>query len=206
MHKMLFGFLSAFIIFGRVHTAAMAVTEPSFHSCENLTGNPLVQYSEGTHGVPGDSRTFTGSDEVFLVEDKFVVQCLCSNEAGGIQSNWWKFGDSLTETDVQVLVKSGWVYVPNGSLWGLDGAEYLVKNVGFSCGGRGGTDVPDDNDDDHDDDDDSSSSSSSDGRGGMVLGASTMAATGNAMIIFGMLVVGLLLLLVGGKNPVQPKK
>lgn len=158
---------------------------PSFPSCPNPGGELIASYDSGIHGVPGDATEFTGSDQVFKLNDTQVVQCLCPDSGSGVQTLWWK-DSGLSEDEISVITKQGWIRIPNGSLWGLDDAQYFAKNSNFNCKDNG-----DDHHDDDDDDDDhghsngksthksSSSSSSSTSTGGQVLGASTLAATGS---------------------------
>lgn len=158
---------------------------PSFPACPNPGGQLIASYDDGVHGIPGDAGVYTGADQVFKINDSQVVQCLCQDNGEGIQTIWWK-DPGLTSAEVSVIQKQGWIRIPTGSLWGLDDAQYFAKNSAFSCGGGNGG-SSDDNDDDDDDDDTGRSngsssrrsSGSSSGRGGQVLGATTLAATGN---------------------------
>lgn len=113
---------------------AFAVTTPDFPACTNPTGNLKVQYNEGTHGVIGNSAEFKGKDSVYNVNDSQVLQCLCTEDEQGIQTNWWKIS-SLNDAEIQTLKNLGWYYVPNGTLWGLDNAAYMAKNSDYECGG-----------------------------------------------------------------------
>ncbi len=178
MKKILFFFL-LFVQFLFTPSSVSAVNAPQFVGCENVSGTPSVSYSQGIHGVAGDTTTYTGSDEVYYLNSEQVVQCLCSDTAGGIQSNWWKVVDISFE-EIQLFTRTGWVYIPNGSAWGLENSPYLVENKKFHCSARGG-----------------GTSSNSNGQ---VLGASVLAATGTQTILFSILVIGLILLLVSKKN------
>ena len=120
---------------------AFAVTTPDFPACTNPAGSLKVQYNEGTHGVVGNTSEFKGKDSVYNVNDSQVLQCLCTSDGQGIQTNWWKIS-SLNDSDIQILKNKGWYFVPNGSLWGLDNAPYMAINKSYTCvGGIGGGDV-----------------------------------------------------------------
>lgn len=144
-----------------------AITTPDFPTCTNPEGSLRVQYNEGTHGVVGKSSEFRGKDSVYTVNDSQVLQCLCTDDGQGIQTNWWKIS-SLTDSQVQTLKNLGWYLVPNGASWGLDSAQYMAKNSNYSCKDGVG--------------------------GGDVLG---LASTGNSAFIFGVFISGLVLLLSG---------
>ena len=145
-----------------------AVTTPSFPACSNPQGNLRVEYSTGTHGVPGNTNTYTGSDAVYNLTDSTLAQCLCLDTGQGIQTNWWKVS-SLNQSEIDILVNSGWTFIPDGSLWGLDPEPYLTQNSDYTCGGTGGGDVLG-------------------ASVGQVLG---LAATGDNLTVYALVVVGL---------------
>lgn len=120
-------FISAFV------APAFAVTDPNFPSCLNPQGQLKVAYTQGTHGVPGDTNTYNGSDSVYTIDEATTTQCLCTVNGSGIQTNWWKVS-SMSEEQVSVLVNQGWIFIPDGSAWGLENAPYLAKNLNFACG------------------------------------------------------------------------
>ncbi len=166
---------------------SLAVNTPSFQSCINPQGEIKVSYESGTHGIPGDSATYTGRDTVYRLSDETLAQCFCSANGDGIQTNWWKVS-SLSDDEVETLRSQGWNYIPNGSLWGLEDAPYLAKNDRYSCAGGGIG-------------------------GGDVLGASTtagkalgLATTGNALYIVSVISSGLLLLAAGSILSIKKKK
>jgi hypothetical protein len=156
-------------------SSVSAVDAPNFPQCANPGGSVIARYDSGVHGVPGDATTYTGKDSVFKLNDAQVVQCLCPDSGSGVQTLWWK-NPGLSVEDEAKIISQGWVRVPNGSLWGLDQDVYFAKNSNFNCneGGTGGVNGSSD----------SKSSSSSNGLGS-ILGATTLAGTGNAMTIFG---------------------
>lgn len=147
-------------------SAAQAVTTPDFPNCANPQGTLKVSYDEGVHGIVGRSAEYKGSDSVYQVNDNTLLQCFCSEDGNGIQTNWWKI-DSLTEDEIQTLKNLGWSYVPNGALWGLEDAVYMAKSDEYACSGSEESDA---------------------GTGGQVLG---LATTGNIGTLYGFLIAGL---------------
>jgi len=139
-----------------------AVTPPEFPSCVNPQGTVRVSYSSGTHGVPGVTTSYQGSDTVYNISDNALSQCLCTDDGEGIQTNWWKVS-SLTANEIESFKSQGWILVPDGSVWGLENVAYLTKNANYSCRGIGGV------------------------GGGDVLG---LAATGNIKVIYVLLLIG----------------
>lgn len=157
-----------------------AATPPNFPSCSAPQGSVIASYPSGTHGVPGNSSELTGSDTVYVVSEAATLQCFCSDNGSGIQTNWWK-ATGLTENEISVLTAQGWVYIPDGSVWGLDKAPYLALSAAYSCkqGGTGGGGGSSSN----------NNSSSSNIGGGQVLSAETgevlgLADTGNIVKIY----------------------
>lgn len=165
---------------------AFAVSTPNFSSCGNPQGNLKVSYDSGVHGIVGHTGVYQGSDKVYTLSDTTLMQCYCDGN-GGIQTDWWKVSE-LDPSEIEELKSQGWIYIPNGALWGLDEAPYLAKNSNFGCGGG---------------------SSSSGGGGGSssggeaVLGVSaggnitTFASTGNLGMIVTLLGFGISSLLIG---------
>jgi hypothetical protein len=155
-------------------TSAYAITEPSFPSCINPQGTLKANYTSGTHGVPGDTKTYTGSDSVYKLTNSTLIQCLCPTDGNGIQTNWWKVS-GMSENDINSLKNNGWIFIPNGSVWGLDNEPYLTKNLKYSCiGGIGGV--------------------SAQKNLGDVLG---LASTGNVASVYFYLISGVTLLVLG---------
>lgn len=157
-----------------------AAVPPDFPSCVSPQGSLKVEYNQGTHGVIGNSNEFKGKDSVYTINENQTMQCLCTDNGQGIQTNWWKIS-SLSESDIQILKNSGWFFIPNGALWGLDDAQYMAINKSYSCSGSG---------------------NSTGGIGGQVLGASAggvlgLATTGNTLFILSIILSGLILLSLG---------
>lgn len=156
-----------------LHSVVIAQTVPSFSSCTNPQGSVKADNPSGTHGIVGESGNYSGSDTVYRLSGDTLTQCFCSQNNQGIQTNWWKI-TSLSPGDIAVLEREGWIYVPNGKLWGLDEGAYLAKNAPYVCsggrvGGASATNVGD------------------------VLG---LATTGNMPLLLGLLAIGLLSLLI----------
>ncbi|MEK7165253.1 MAG: hypothetical protein AAB874_00400 [Patescibacteria group bacterium] len=122
-------------------TPVQAVVIPSFPACTDPQGSKKVSYSDGTHGIVGSTATYEGSDTVYTLDGDRLVQCFCPKSgATGVQSNWWK-AVNLSNDDIGVLKNDGWNYVPNGALWGLENAPYVVKNNEYACLGTGGGEI-----------------------------------------------------------------
>ena len=170
--------LLAFVFAG----VASAQTPPDFPACSNPQGTLDKNYTSGIHGVVGDPNTYSGADGVYGVDAVRTLQCFCSDAGNGIQTNWWRVG-SLTQDEIDTLVKLGWNYVPDGSVWGLNSEAYMAKNSPYACGG----------------------SSSSQTRGAVLAAASTstsgsvlgLASTGEALTFYGLIVLGFASILLG---------
>lgn len=116
----------------------LAITPPSFPSCLNPQGEIKAHYDSGVHGIPGRSNEYRGSDTVLKLSDETLSQCLCTENGEGIQTNWWK-ASSLSDSDIAVLKNLGWIYIPSGSVWGLEDTRYMAFNSTYACrGGQGG--------------------------------------------------------------------
>lgn len=176
-----------------------ATSIPTFPSCLNPQGTIKVNYNNGNHGVPGDTSSYSGIDTVYYLTEDTLTQCLCPENGNAIQTNWWKI-DQLSEKEIKEFTGQGWIYVPDGSAWGLDESTYLAQNIKYSCvGGKGGS--SNGNSSTHN----SSSSNTSSGSqsSGQANGASTggnilgLASTGNIMSIYIFIIFGISLLLSG---------
>jgi len=130
--------------------AAISSAEvPNFPSCLSPQGNLKVSYDSGIHGIVGQSGEFSGTDQVYTVSDTTLIQCFCASSGAGIQTDWWKM-NSLSQDQIDQLVKLDWVYIPDGSAWGLESTAYLAKNSNYNClpattsggGGVGGGSTP----------------------------------------------------------------
>ena len=157
----------AFFLIVFVSSVSGNVNPPSFPSCLNPQGTVKASYNSGTHGVPGDATSYQGSDTVYSVSENSLIQCLCTDSGEGIQTNWWK-ASSLSSQEIESLKTQGWVFIPDGSAWGLEATSYLAKNSKYACRGAGGA--------------------------GEVLG---LAATGNIKLIYTLIFIGLLSMMFG---------
>lgn len=119
-----------------------AISVPSYPSCTFPTGEWKTHYDEGSHGIPGDMAQHLGEDDVYTINDTLTYQCFCADNGEGIQTNWWKI-PGLPQPDIDYLKRLGWVYVPDGNLWGLTGDPYMALSTTYDCsgGGVGGPDV-----------------------------------------------------------------
>lgn len=188
--KLLFSGILYIILLLAISPKAYAVSEPQFPTCVNPQGIIKVSYDSGVHGIVGSTATYSGKDTVYTLPDDNLMQCFCSTDGHGIQTNWWR-SSSITQAERDQLIASGWIYVPSGLPWGLTDDPYFAKNTEFSCnaqsgGGSGGGSS-------------SSSSSSSSVNGastviGQVLG---LASTGNMMFIASVFALGALSVLAG---------
>lgn len=207
MSKKLAIFIFSVLFAQLMSQPVQAVEVPAFPSCASPRGEVRVQYSDGTHGIVGSTSTYVGSDVVYTVTDDTILQCFCSVDGTGIQTNWWN-ASSLSEDQVAVLKAEGWFYVPAGNLWGLEASPYVAKNTSYSClpsPSASPTPAPSSSNSSNNS---SSSSSSSDSNGtgggstGSVLG---LATTGNALAIFLSLSAALCCLYLGlvrlGRTP-----
>ena len=154
-----------------VTSVSGTVSAPSFPSCENPQGNLKVSYSSGTHGIPGKTELFEGSDSVYSQDSGNLVQCFCPTiGAGGLQTNWWR-DPALTSNEIEDYKTRGWIFVADGLAWGLDPVAYLAKNSEYSCRAIGGGNPT----------------------VGDILG---LAATGNVKVIYGLLFIGMFSILM----------
>jgi hypothetical protein len=121
---------------------ALADEIPNYPTCANPQGVVVASYPDGTtHGIVGDSTQYTGKDIVYELNANSLQQCFCSIDGQGIQTNWWKIS-SLDPEQIQTLRNAGWIYVPNGALWGLQETPYLAQNSNYSCLGNNPTVTP----------------------------------------------------------------
>lgn len=116
-----------------------AVSEsPSFPLCPNPGGSQTSGYTTGDHGIAGKPGVYNGSDSVFKIDDNRTVQCYCDNTGNfGIQTNWWKVAN-ITQDEIDTFKNLGWIFIPDGSIWGLDPVPYLAFNSNNTCSGQVG--------------------------------------------------------------------
>jgi hypothetical protein len=171
-----------FLINGRL---VYAVDAPDFPACSNPQGVLKVTYDAGVHGIVGRTASYEGSDQVYLLDNSNLLQCFCSIDGAGIQTEWWKIG-SLDREQIETLKSLGWYYVPTGAVWGLEDTAYMAKNSDYACGSSNGGSSSSSGG--------GSSSSDSGVGGGGVLG---WASTGNKQLIYGLGGLGLVTMAAG---------
>lgn len=180
MNRILTAAFAFFVLSLITPTTIFAVSEPSFPICTNPQGTVKADYTSGTHGIVGNTASYTGKDKVYQVTPSTYTQCFCSDSGEGIQTNWWK-ADLLSEVDIAILKSQGWIFVPNGTLWGLENSPYFAKNSNYSCKSSsaqiGGA----------------SATNTSSGNGGSTLG---LATTGNTSFLFSLATSGLVFIIL----------
>lgn len=165
-----------------------AATAPDYPSCLNPVGTVKAQYDTGIHGIVGDNKSYQGKDIVYSTSEIGYMQCFCADNGHGIQTNWWKV-PYLSKEEIDSYVQKGWIFVPDGTAWGLTDDPYLAKNIVYSCknnGGSGGSSSSSSSS--------TSSSSSSQSIGGQVL---ALASTGNIVFIYSIAFAGIALMAAG---------
>ena len=120
-----------FLIFG-LQSQVWATAESDFPLCANPSGEIRAKYDSGVHGVIGDEREYQGADTVYSLGSGDYTQCLCPLSGDGIQTNWMN-AQNIPEDDQKILISKGWIYTPDGSVWGLDSTAYLAKNSNYIC-------------------------------------------------------------------------
>ena len=150
---------------------------PPQATCITPTGERIVTYLDGIHGIAGDLATFTGKDEVFALGNDDALQCFCATDGSGVDTIWWS---SFPQDKVNEFTASGWTFVQSGALWGLSAKPYLAKNTNYICS----TDTS------------TGTGGSSSNNSGQILG-STLAATGGKGIITTFVYASILWLLAG---------
>jgi hypothetical protein len=197
MKKAFWTFLSITAILLSSAQAVYAVVTPSFPTCTNPQGTIKVPATSGVHGIVGSTATYTGTDTVYSLDgNNTVLQCFCSVNGEGIQTDWWK-ASSLTEEEITILKSEGWHYIPAGNLWGLDSDPYVAKNIGYNClptNTGGGSNSPSNNP-----------------STGQTLGTSTgqvlgLATTGNMPMILATFLVALSLIIWGIRRNIRSWK
>lgn len=192
MRKILTSLMLSLGLIANSYIPAYAVEVPNFPSCLSPQGTLRVFYPNGTHGIVGSSQEYIGSDAVYDLSESTLLQCFCSVDGVGIQTNWWN-ASSLSEEQVEILKKDGWFYVPNGSLWGLVADPFVAKNVSYSCRNTPAPSASSSSSSSSSNSSSSSSNSSSNSEG-EVLG---LAATGDSLILLGLAILALLFIFAG---------
>jgi hypothetical protein len=108
---------------------------PAFTTCTNPQGSLIANYDNGMHAIAGQDGLENGSDSVYSLDTNLtqVTQCYCPTTADpGIQTNWLQVSN-LSDEEIQQLENSGWIYIANGSGWGLSNNPYMAKNSRYVC-------------------------------------------------------------------------
>ncbi len=186
----LIAFVLHVVFFATATPAAEATSTPTFPSCVNPQGTVKSHYATGTHGVPGQYEEKRGSDTVYqLSGNDQVMQCFCPENGNGVQTNWLK-ASNYTEEEIKVLKNEGWIYIADGSAWGLDPRPYVAKNRDYSCKSTV-TPTPSQNN--------SSSNSSSNNVGSTnpLQSVLSLANTGNISFLYSLIVIGTVSFIAG---------
>jgi hypothetical protein len=105
---------------------------PDFGTCLNPQWS-LTQTnynSNNGNGVVGIG-SFSGTDKIYASGGN-VLQCLCTDNGEGYQTNWLK-ASGFSSSEIQNLKAQGWIYIADGSQWGLSNTAYLAKNISYEC-------------------------------------------------------------------------
>ncbi|HSW96972.1 MAG TPA: LPXTG cell wall anchor domain-containing protein [Candidatus Saccharimonadales bacterium] len=130
---LLLGFIASAAIFSAPVFADYQT--PTFPLCTNPQGSVIANWDTGSHAIAGQMSQVDGKDTVYKLDDALnkVTQCYCPpTELNGIQTNWLQ-ASNISEEEKQQLLNNGWVYIENGSSWGLANAPYLAQNMSFVC-------------------------------------------------------------------------
>lgn len=184
---------------------SFAAPNTDFSSCGNPQGSIRSSFPNGTHGIVNNSGTYAGSDTVYSLSNGNAMQCFCGSNGEGIQTDWLK-NTGFTDDEIAILKKQGWTSIPDGSLWGLEPVQYFAMNSSYACKETVGpvnqsNPSPSNN---------NSTNSSSNNSTGSVLGASTtvltgLANTGNSLLFYTVLTLGIALISFGIFMPSAPK-
>lgn len=129
--------LALLVLFSWTSPVRASVTPPSFPGCPNPGGTLKVHYDSGQHGIVSQGEQ-SGTDSVYITGESTLVQCFCpDSNNSGVQTNWWQV-DELSQADIDYFKSLGWVFIPDGSAWGLNSVFYFAYNTSFSCGSGGG--------------------------------------------------------------------
>ncbi len=188
-----------FFTFSGLLVPALAVVIPTFPVCANPGVNPGFSISDGIHGIAGRTENYSGADAVYSLSSDNALQCFCAKNGTGIQTNWWKI-DQFSESELNVLESQGWIYIPNGALWGLAAGPYLAKNMDYSC--QGGNSGNNSSSSDNNSSGSTSTNNPANGTGGQILGVTTgpvlgLADTGSLKLILAYFLGGIALIITG---------
>lgn len=109
-----------------------ANTTPDFGTCLNPQwSQKQVNYNSNNGNGVVNVGSFSGTDTIYSANGN-ILQCLCTNAGQGYQTNWLKVS-GYSNSEIDMLKAQGWIYVPDGSQWGLDETAYLAKNSTYTC-------------------------------------------------------------------------
>ena len=195
MKKLSLILLSFAIVFSVSASVALAQeVDLSFPSCLTPSGSVIASYTDGDHGVVGNGSK-SGRDTVYSLSQG-ALQCLCATDGAGTQTNWLS-SSNLTGDQIKIYENQGWIYVPDGSAWGLSEGSYLAQNISYSCGGStvntGGGSTHGDG----------LSDGKSDGRRSSIVQSASgnansgLATTGNILFVLSILGTGIFMIIIG---------
>lgn len=179
-------------------TAYAVAVDTSSTSCLAPVGNVIADYPNGTHGIVGGTGK-EGHDTVYSQINGNALQCLCATDGTGTQTNWLSIGE-MSQDQIKIYENQGWIFVPDGSVWGLSDGSYLAKNISYSCGGGSSTTQNSGGDGKSDGQSDGRSDGRSDGASFVQAAtgnASALASTGNIVYIFSALIAGIFMTIFG---------
>lgn len=128
--KLLLTSITTTALFLGAATPAHAYTMPEFGSCLNPQWSKTQENNGSNHGVVGVG-TYAGVDSIYETNGN-VLQCLCTPEGKGYQTNWLK-AENMSKAEMQELESQGWIYVAYGEDWGLHKSKYMAKNTEYTC-------------------------------------------------------------------------
>ncbi len=128
--KILLTTLASTALFLTAATPVHANAVPDFSTCLNPQWTKTQQNLGSNHGVIGIG-SFSGTDTIYESNGN-VLQCLCTSDGKGYQTNWLK-ADNMSTSQKEELQSQGWIYVAYGEDWGLHKSAYMAKNSEYTC-------------------------------------------------------------------------
>lgn len=191
-------FITLTVVLVLAKPAYAVATDSSLTSCLAPTGNNVADYPDGTHGIVGGTSK-EGHDTVYSLGNGNALQCLCASDGTGTQTNWMNVGE-LSQDQIKVYENQGWIFIPDGSAWGLSEGSYLAKNTSYSCGGGSSTTQSGGGDGKSDGKSDGRSDGRSDGASivqAATGNAGALASTGNITFVLSVLAAGIFMTILG---------
>lgn len=110
-----------------------SIDPDEFPSCTAPEGKIIAGYKTGKHEIIGIGL-LSGSDYVYQLSENTkekVMQCYCSQNGRGIQTNW------IRTDDIEGYKSKGFPFsIQSGSSWNLDSESYAAQNVEYKCGDK----------------------------------------------------------------------